>query len=62
MRALLVRLTGAANGELAASLWSFVCFYALLAGYYVLRPIRDEMAIHGKVGSDSTSCARTRTR
>jgi len=45
MRALLVRLTGAANGELAASLWSFAYFYALLAGYYVMRPIRDEMAM-----------------
>jgi AAA family ATP:ADP antiporter len=45
MRALLLRFTGAGPGELAASLWSFVYFYALLAGYYVLRPIRDEMAI-----------------
>ena len=42
---LLTRLTRAAPQELAASLWAFVYFFALLAGYYVLRPIRDEMAI-----------------
>lgn len=45
MKARLARLAGAHPGELAASLWSFLYFYALLAGYYVLRPIRDEMAI-----------------
>jgi ATP:ADP antiporter, AAA family len=39
------RLSRAAPHELAASLWAFVYFFALLAGYYVLRPIRDEMAI-----------------
>src|SRR4029077_19194149 len=39
------RLTRARPRELAASLWAFVYFFALLAGYYVLRPIRDEMAI-----------------
>jgi AAA family ATP:ADP antiporter len=44
-RALLTRLTRAEPAELAASLWSFVYFFSLLAGYYVLRPIRDEMAI-----------------
>ncbi|MBS0320177.1 MAG: MFS transporter [Proteobacteria bacterium] len=27
--------------------WAFVYFFALLAGYYVLRPIRDELAIQG---------------
>ncbi len=45
--ALRYRLTRANPGELAASLWAFVFFFALLAGYYVLRPIRDEMAIEG---------------
>ena len=44
---LLARLTRARPQELAASLWAFVYFFALLAGYYVLRPIRDEMAIQG---------------
>jgi AAA family ATP:ADP antiporter len=41
----LLRVTRARGDELAASLWSFVYFFALLAGYYVLRPIRDEMAV-----------------
>jgi AAA family ATP:ADP antiporter len=42
---MLTRLTRAEPAELAASLWSFIYFFSLLAGYYVLRPIRDEMAI-----------------
>ena len=45
MNAFLLRVTRARADELPASLWSFVYFFALLAGYYVLRPIRDEMAI-----------------
>ena len=43
MQSLLFRLTRARGEEMTASLWSFVYFFALLAGYYVLRPIRDEM-------------------
>ena len=35
--------------ERAAALWSFAYFFTLLAGYYVLRPIRDQMAIAGGV-------------
>ena len=45
MRALASRLSGATAPELPAALWSFACFFSLLAGYYVLRPIRDEMAM-----------------
>ena len=45
MQSLLFRLTRARGEEMTASLWSFVYFFALLAGYYVLRPIRDEMAV-----------------
>jgi len=45
MRAWVYRLSGATAAELPAALWSFTCFFSLLAGYYVLRPIRDEMAI-----------------
>jgi AAA family ATP:ADP antiporter len=41
----LAKLTRAEPHELAAALWAFVYFFALLAAYYVLRPIRDEMAI-----------------
>ena len=40
-----LKITKAQADELPASLWSFVYFFALLASYYVLRPIRDEMAI-----------------
>ena len=35
--------------EFAAALWSFAYFFALLAGYYVLRPLRDQMGIAGGV-------------
>ena len=34
-------------GEIQALLWSFAYFFCLLAGYYVLRPLRDEMGIAG---------------
>ncbi len=44
MTALLQRLSGAQARELGAALWSFLYFFCLLASYYVLRPIRDEMA------------------
>src|ERR1700750_1091130 len=33
--------------ERATALWSFGYFFALLAGYYVLRPLRDQMGIAG---------------
>lgn len=32
-----------------ALLWSFAYFFCLLAGYYVLRPLRDEMGVAGGV-------------
>jgi len=32
-----------------ALLWSFSYFFALLCGYYIVRPMRDEMAIAGGV-------------
>ncbi|MGZ5088889.1 MAG: NTP/NDP exchange transporter [Usitatibacter sp.] len=35
--------------EARALLWSFGYFFCLLAGYYVLRPLRDEMGIAGGV-------------
>jgi len=46
---LLERILGARSDELAAVLWAFLYFFSLLAGYYVLRPIRDEMGIEGGV-------------
>jgi AAA family ATP:ADP antiporter len=36
-------------GEGRAILWSFAYFFCLLAGYYVLRPLRDEMGVAGGV-------------
>jgi AAA family ATP:ADP antiporter len=35
--------------ERAAALWAFAYFFTLLAGYYVLRPLRDRMGIAGGV-------------
>jgi AAA family ATP:ADP antiporter len=37
------------EGEAHAVAWSFAYFFCLLAAYYVLRPIRDEMGIAGGV-------------
>lgn len=45
MHALLTRFSRALPNELHAALWSFVYFFALLASYYVLRPLRDEMGM-----------------
>jgi len=36
-------------GEGRALGWSFAYFFCLLAGYYVLRPLRDEMGVAGGV-------------
>lgn len=35
--------------EVAAVFWSFAYFFCLLGGYYILRPVRDEMGILGGV-------------
>src|SRR5271167_1559167 len=35
--------------ERVVALWSFAYFFMLLAGYYVLRPLRDQMGIAGGV-------------
>ncbi|MCL2713052.1 MAG: MFS transporter [Alphaproteobacteria bacterium] len=45
----LQRLSGANAQERQAALWSFAYFFTLLAGYYVLRPLRDQMGIEGGV-------------
>src|SRR5213594_2480865 len=37
------------RGEIGVSLWSFACFFCVLCGYYVLRPLRDEMGVQGGV-------------
>ena len=36
-------------GETRQVAWSFLYFFALLCGYYILRPVRDEMAIRAGV-------------
>jgi ATP:ADP antiporter, AAA family len=45
----LVKALPATPQERAAAVWSFAYFFALLAGYYVLRPLRDQMGIAGGV-------------
>ncbi|MFA9460469.1 NTP/NDP exchange transporter [Thiohalorhabdus methylotrophus] len=47
--ALLNRWVGVRETEVRALVWAFLYFFSLLAGYYVLRPIRDEMGIQGGV-------------
>ena len=42
-------LTGADLEEVRPLCWSFLYFFSLLCGYYILRPVRDEMAIEGGV-------------
>jgi ATP:ADP antiporter, AAA family len=43
------RAVPATPSERSAALWSFAYFFTLLAGYYVLRPLRDQMGIAGGV-------------
>jgi AAA family ATP:ADP antiporter len=43
------RTVPATERERWAALWSFAYFFTLLAGYYVLRPLRDQMGIAGGV-------------
>jgi AAA family ATP:ADP antiporter len=45
----LQRAVPATARERSAAVWSFAYFFALLAGYYVLRPLRDQMGIAGGV-------------
>ena len=46
---LVARAVPVTSAELGALLWSFAYFFLLLAGYYVLRPLRDQMGIAGGV-------------
>ena len=45
MRALLGRLLRARADELPAVAWAFAYFFLLLSSYYVLRPVRDSLAV-----------------
>jgi len=49
LEALLARIVVVRPGEARTLAWSFAYFFCLLAGYYVLRPLRDEMGIAGGV-------------
>lgn len=49
MSASLLRWMKAEADERTPLVWSFVYFFCLLCGYYMLRPVRDEMAIEGGV-------------
>jgi len=42
-------LTNAKSEEVVPLTWAFLYFFFLLCGYYILRPVRDEMAIEGGV-------------
>ncbi len=45
----LTRIVAVRPGEIHALLWSFAYFFFLLAAYYVLRPVRDEMGLAGGI-------------
>ncbi len=45
----LSRLLKLEPGEAVAVAWSFAYFFLLLASYYILRPLRDEMGIAGGI-------------
>ena len=44
-----LRLLGVERDEAVALAWSFLYFFALLTGYYVLRPVRDAMGATGQL-------------
>ncbi len=45
----LARIVAVRPEEVRALCWSFAYFFCLLAAYYVLRPVRDEMGIAGGI-------------
>ena len=45
LSALISRVFGAEPGEYVAALWSFTYFFFLLGSYYMVRPIREAMAV-----------------
>ena len=49
MHGLLERMVNVEREEVAALVSSFVYFFCLLCGYYILRPVRDEMGIQAGV-------------
>jgi AAA family ATP:ADP antiporter len=49
MLSFLCRVLRAERHELPALGWAFAYFFTLLAGYYVLRPVRDEMGVQAGI-------------
>src|SRR5438105_28248 len=45
MQSFLTRVLRAERHELAALAWAFCYFFLLLCSYYVLRPVRDSLAV-----------------
>src|SRR2546423_14350605 len=45
MRAALCRVLRAEPHELSALAWAFAYFFLLLCSYYLLRPVRDALAV-----------------
>ena len=46
---MLERIVDVKREEVRALLWSFAYFFCILCGYYILRPIREEMGLAGGV-------------
>ena len=44
-RSLLSEIFGAQRHELVAVAWSFAYFFCVLSSYYIIRPVREEMAV-----------------
>ena len=42
---LLSRIFGVQRHELVAVAWSFAYFFCVLSSYYIIRPVREEMAV-----------------
>ncbi|MDH4325524.1 MAG: MFS transporter, partial [Betaproteobacteria bacterium] len=49
MPTFLCRVLRAERHELPALGWAFAYFFVLLAAYYVLRPVRDEMGVQAGI-------------
>ncbi len=47
----LMRVLGIRRDEIAAVAWSFAYFFCILSAYYMLRPVRDAMAIESGVST-----------
>ena len=54
-----VRLLDCRPGEERALFWSFTSFFLLLSGYYILRPVREEMGV--RIGLENLQWAFTLT-